>query len=95
MPAYVIVDSHVTDPDKYAAYREVAGPAVEKYGGRYIARGGETVVLEGSWQPARIVVAEFPDVEAVRRWYDSPEYTHARSLREGACDMKMLVVEGA
>jgi uncharacterized protein (DUF1330 family) len=95
MPAYVIVDANVTDPDKYTQYREAAGPVVAQYGGRYIVRGGATTVLEGDWNPGRVVVAEFPDVEAAKSWYDSPEYQHARSLRQGACEMQMLVVEGA
>ena len=60
-----------------------------------IARGGRTVILEGSWDPERIVVAEFPDVESARRWYDSPEYNHAKSRREGIATMEMIVVEGA
>ena len=94
MPAYVIVDSHVTDPEQYAAYREAAGPAVEAYGGRFVVRGGEMEVLEGDWQPTRVVVVEFADLETVHRWYESPEYRYARALREGAARMKMLAVEG-
>jgi uncharacterized protein (DUF1330 family) len=95
MPAYVVVDIKVSDPDKIGAYREAAGPAVAAYGGRYLARGGRTVTLEGTWDPERLVVAEFPDVESAQRWYDSPEYQHAKSLREGIATMEMIVVEGA
>ena len=95
MPAYVIVDSDVTDPEQYAAYREAAGPAVEAYGGRFLVRGGAMELLEGDWAPTRVVVVEFPDMETVHRWYESPEYRHARSLRGGAARMKMLAVEGA
>lgn len=94
MPAYVIVDINVTEPDKIGPYREAAGPAVAAYGGRYLARGGETVTLEGNWNPERIVVAEFPDLESAQRWYASPEYQHAKSLREGICTMEMIAVAG-
>lgn len=93
-PAYVIVDAEVSDADKFSAYREAAGPAAEAYGGRYLVRGGETASLEGSWEPQRVVVAEFPDLESATRWYESPEYAHARSLREGAATMKIIAVEG-
>jgi uncharacterized protein (DUF1330 family) len=94
MPAYVVVDIEVTDPEQYSAYREAAGPAVAAYGGRFLVRGGEMEPLEGGWEPGRVVVVEFPDLETVRRWYESPEYRHARSLREGAARMRMLAVEG-
>ena len=94
MPAYVIVDSDVTDPEQYAAYREAAGPAVEAYGGRFLVRGGAMELLEGDWAPTRVVVVEFPDMETVHRWYESPEYRHARSLREGAAHLRMVAVEG-
>jgi uncharacterized protein (DUF1330 family) len=94
MPAYVVVDADVTDPEQYAAYREAAQRSVEAFGGRFLVRGGELDVLEGDWQPTRVVVLELPDLETVRRWYDSPEYLHARSLREGAARLRMVAVAG-
>ena len=95
MPAYVIVDIEVSDPDKFAAYREAAPAAVEAGGGKYIARGGEIAVLEGDWNPSRVTVVEFPDVETAQRFYDSEQYRAARALREGAAQFKMIVVAGA
>jgi len=94
MAAYVLVDVEVTDPARYENYRLLAKPAIEKHGGRYLARGGATTVLEGGWQPHRVVVLEFPDVEAARRFYDSPEYRGARAARAGAARLSMFVVEG-
>lgn len=93
--AYVLVDIEVTDPVAYDRYKALALPAVTQYGGTYIARGGATEVLEGDWKPNRIVVLEFPDVDAARRWYDSPEYGAAKREREGAANGKIIVVEGA
>jgi uncharacterized protein (DUF1330 family) len=59
MPAYLIVDCEVTDPERYEVYKQLAPPAIAKYGGRYLVRGGATTILEGSWQPNRVVVLEF------------------------------------
>jgi uncharacterized protein (DUF1330 family) len=94
MPAYVLVDATVTDPALYEEYRTVAPAAIARYGGRYLVRGGATTVLEGEWQPNRIVVLEFPDADAARRFYDSPEYRAARALRAGAAAMNVIVVDG-
>ncbi len=92
--AYVIVDMDVIDPDQYAKYRELAGPAVESAGGRYLARGGTTVVLEGERVPNRTVLLEFPNLESAQAWYDSPAYAAARQVREGACTASFIAVEG-
>ena len=81
MAAYLLVDCEVTDPKQYDDYKRLAQAAVAQYGGRYVVRGGETVVLEGTWKPNRVVVLEFPDLEQARRFYDSPEYRNARATR--------------
>ena len=94
MPAYVLVDCEVTDPARYENYKKLAPAAIAKYGGRYLARGGATALLEGDWLPNRIVVLEFPDADTARRFYDSPEYRAARAERAGAANMKMLLVDG-
>jgi uncharacterized protein (DUF1330 family) len=94
MSAYVIVETNVSDPEQYERYKEAASVSVAAGGGRYIARGGELAVLEGDWQPQRLVVLEFDDLEAARRWYDSAEYREARRLREGAAHMRMVAVQG-
>jgi uncharacterized protein (DUF1330 family) len=93
--AYVIVDMDVTDPDRYAAdYVPLSGPAVEAAGGRFIARGGETAVLEGDARPHRTVLIEFESMAAAKAWYDSPAYRRARAAREGAAVGSFVVVEG-
>jgi uncharacterized protein (DUF1330 family) len=94
MAAYVIIETDVRDQERYDRYKEQAARAVAVAGGRYIARGGELVVLEGEWRPKRLVVLEFDDLEAAKRWYDSPEYRNARTLREGAASLQMVAVEG-
>ena len=94
MPAYVIVETDVHDPEQYERYKAASPDAVHAGGGRFVVRGGELAVLEGDWNPSRLVVLEFPDLEAARRWYDSPEYDEAKRLREGAANLRMVAVQG-
>lgn len=94
MPAYVIVDSDVHDPERYEQYKQASPGAVAAGGGRFLARGGEVAVLEGDWQPRRLVVLEFEDLDAAKRWYASPTYQDAKRLREGAASLNMVAVQG-
>ena len=64
MPAYLLVDCEVTDPARYEIYKKLAPPAIAKYGGRYLVRGGAVQQVEGDWRPNRIVVLEFPDTDS-------------------------------
>ena len=95
MPAYVVVQIDVKDPVAYEEYRRLATPTVGAYDGRYIVRGGASEILEGSWQPRRLVVLEFPTVERARAWWSSPEYAPAKAIRQRCAHTEMLVIEGA
>ena len=90
MPAYLIVETDVTDPEQYEQYKAASPGAVAAGGGRFLVRGGELAVLEGDWAPKRLVVVEFEDLEAAKRWYESPEYQEAKQLREGAANLNMV-----
>ena len=95
MPAYVIVDlQELIDAEKLNAYRPYGAAAVQAYGGRYIARGGETVSLEGGWTSQRVAILEFDTLDRAKAWYDSPEYVEARKVREGASRTRILAVDG-
>lgn len=94
MSAYVVVHIEVSDAEQFEQYKTAAAAAVEKHGGRYLARGGRLEVLEGEPPRPRLVVLEFPDLATARRWYDSPEYREAIRLREGAARFDMVAVEG-
>jgi uncharacterized protein (DUF1330 family) len=94
MAAYVIVDIDVTEPVEYETYKRLAAPTVAAYGGRYVVRGGATETLEGNWTPHRLVVLEFESVEQARRWWDSPEYTAARVVRQRTARTNMVIVAG-
>lgn len=93
--AYVIVDVEVTDPETYEEYKRLSTAATEQYGGRFLVRGGAVTVAEGDWEPHRLVVLEFADAEAARRWYESPEYTEARAVRQRSSTSSLLFVDGA
>ncbi|MGN6869621.1 MAG: DUF1330 domain-containing protein [Solirubrobacteraceae bacterium] len=94
MPAYIVVETDIHDPDQYELYKQASPAAVAAGGGRFIVRGGELAVLEGDWQPKRLVLLEFPDLDAAKRFYESPEYQEAKRLREGAAGFNMVAVEG-
>ena len=94
MPAYVVANVTVNDPVRYEDYRRLVTPTVEKYGGRFIARGGRIEVLEGDWHPGRLVLLEFPSVEQARRWWSSPEYTEAKLIRQATSEGTLLILEG-
>jgi len=94
MPAYVIVETDIHDPERYEQYTAASPGAVEAGGGRFVVRGGELAVLEGDWQPKRLVVLEFESLEAAKRFYESDRYQEAKRLREGAADLRMVAVEG-
>jgi uncharacterized protein (DUF1330 family) len=94
MSAYVVVQISIHDPVTYEQYMQIAPPSIAAYSGRYIVRGGASEVLEGSWQPRRLVILEFPSLEQARAWWDSPEYAPAKLLRQRCADTEMLVIQG-
>ena len=95
MPAYVIADLTVTDAAAFEEYRRQVPATIERYGGRYLVRGGSYERLEGEWQPNRLVVLEFPTRDAARRWYDSEDYCGPRALRQRTAVTHVILVEGA
>lgn len=94
MPAYVIANVEVTDPELFAEYRELVEPTVNAYGGKYIARGGRAEILEGDRDPNRTVIIEFPSLEQAKAWHDSDEYAHPKDMRIRATNSHVIVVEG-
>ncbi|GIK83007.1 MAG: hypothetical protein BroJett024_41120 [Alphaproteobacteria bacterium] len=90
---YWIARVNVTDEAAYRGYIETNGAAFEKYGGRFLVRGGAFVCPEGGTEPRNVVV-EFPDYATALACYHSPEYQHARSFRQGAADFNILIIEG-
>lgn len=94
MAVYVIADIEVLDQTLFEEYRQKVPATIAAHGGRYLARGGATDVLEGSWSPKRCVVLEFPDMGRFRTWWDSPEYAPLRTLRQQATRSHLVVTQG-
>jgi uncharacterized protein (DUF1330 family) len=94
MPAYIIVEIDVLDAAGYEEYKKLAGSTVEKYGGKYIVRGGKTEVLEGDWKPKRIVVLEFDSAGRAKEWLNCEEYREPRKMRHRTARTSMILVEG-
>jgi len=94
MPAYLISDVTVRDPAAFETYRSRAAASIAAFGGRYLVRGGELAVLEGARRPTALVIVEFPDLGAARRWYASPEYAQALAVRDQALERSLVLVDG-
>jgi uncharacterized protein (DUF1330 family) len=94
MAAYLIADIQVTDPAAFERYRQAVPATIAAYGGRYLARGGRTEVLEGDWQPRRVVILEFPTLARLHEWYGSPDYLPLLALRQASTTSRVVITEG-
>ena len=92
--AYIIANVEVTNPTQYEEYKKWSTAAMQAHGAEVCVRGGKVEVLEGDWAPQRLVILKFPNVEAAKAFDSSPEYGKARTARQGAAIMRMIVVEG-
>jgi uncharacterized protein (DUF1330 family) len=94
MPAYMVLEIEVQDPETYAEYVGKVPATVEKYGGRYLVRGGRVIPLAGEWTPERMVILEFPTMEQMERWNASSEYAEVAPLRMRAAKTRAIALEG-
>ena len=94
MLAYILVEVDIHDAVQYAAYREMTPASLKAYNGKFIVRGGPTELLEGTQEPKRIVVIEFPTKERAKAWWASEEYAPAKALRQRTATTRMILAEG-
>ncbi len=94
MPAYIIAEVSIHNPAEYEDYKKLTPISLKPFDGKFIVRGGKTETLEGDWNPERIVVLEFPNIEKAKAWWNSEEYAPAKALRQRTSYTKMLVVPG-
>jgi uncharacterized protein (DUF1330 family) len=94
MTAYLLAEVEVHDPETYATYTAQTPGVIERHGGRFIVRGGAAESLEGAAPAGRLVVIEFPDLAAARRFYDSPDYQAIVGIRHQAATSRVILVEG-
>ena len=94
MSAYIIVDVKVHNPEGYEEYKKLTSGTLKPYDGEFVVRGGMTEVIEGNWDPERLVILKFPSVEKAKAWWNSDEYAKARKIRQENSTANMLLVEG-
>jgi uncharacterized protein (DUF1330 family) len=94
MAAYLLAESQITDQATYDSYKRQVAPVIAKFGGQFIVRGGPIEVLEGTWQPSKLVIIEFPDMGTLKSWYTSAEYAPLLALRQSAATDHLIAVEG-
>ncbi len=94
MAAYFVVELEITNQAGMGPYREAVPATLAQYGGRFLARGGATELIEGGPEPKRIVILEFADAAAIKRWYNSPEYQKILPGRLANSTSRAFIVEG-
>lgn len=93
MSVYLIVEIEVQNKELYSRYVEKVPETIDKYGGRYLIRGGEVTALSGNWNPERIILIEFETVEQLRKCFSSPEYLELAPLREQSTTSKSIIID--
>lgn len=95
MAAYLVVDTHLTNPELYESYKLIAKPIVEKFGGEYLARGGKLSVKEHKlWSPTRMVLIQFPSTEQAEKFYASAEYQEVLKISLQSADRTVFILDG-
>ena len=94
MPAYFVAEIELTNPAAYEPYRVAVPATIAQYGGRYLTRGGAAELIEGGPEPKRVVILEFADMAAAKRWYSSPEYQKILPIRLANSTGRVFLVEG-
>ncbi len=95
MPAYLIADEIITDPEAFEEYKRAVLPQIARYGGRFLSRGAKIEVLEAGkdWMPGRMVIIEFPSMTALKDWYDSDDYAPVRAIRFRAAKSTLVALD--
>ncbi len=94
MPGYVIAEIDITDAETYKEYQRAVPETVNKYGGRFLVRGGTIVPKDGGWNPKRVIIIQFPSLEAAEKWYHSSEYAPLLDIRLKATRSRLILAEG-
>ena len=91
---YVLLQVNVSDPEFFKRYPELSEKIISKFGGKYLFRGGEFEVLEGSWDFKRNVLLEFENISKAREWYNSSEYQEVLKIRSNSATSNLIIIEG-
>ncbi|PHR30043.1 MAG: D-fructose-6-phosphate amidotransferase [Fluviicola sp.] len=94
MSAYAILDLEIFDVEKLQEYKNIAPEIIKKFGGKIIVRGGEPNIVEGNWNPKRVVIIEFPSYEIANDWWNSEDYRKATELRNKGANTNAIIIDG-
>lgn len=94
MSAFLLCDVVVKDREKLMEYLRLSEHTLEPYGGKFHAQAGEIEVIEGTWDPKVIIIAEFPSMEKAQEWYESEEYSEALRIKSEAIERNMILTKG-
>lgn len=94
MACYLVADMHISDPALFREFVEAVPATVEKYGGRYLVRGGRFEVAQGDWTPDRVVVIECGSMDQAKAWYASPEFEGPKQTLARSSNSNFIFVEG-
>lgn len=94
MSGYAIFNIKVNNAENYKEYVEKVKPTAEKFGGEYVVRGGDSTVVEGSWQYPRTVVIKFPSYDKAMEWYNSVEYKPIKQIRLDNAESNGMIIQG-
>ena len=94
MSAYIVVRANMSNPIAYGQYMRHTPRLINRFGGRFIVRGGELEMLEGEEETVRLAVIEFPSMDHAKRFYRSEEYQAVKCLREGAGEVQLYAIDG-
>ena len=94
MAAYLIAEIEITHPEGYTEYTKLVPATVEKYGGKFLVRGGKAHPLEGDWPERRRVMIEFPSIERAKAWWNSAEYEKPMAMRRASSNGRLIFLEG-
>lgn len=93
--AYVLVDTKISNSENYEIYKSKAKPIAEKFGGKYLTRGGEMDVVQSDlWSPTRLVLVEFPSIEKARAFHSSEDYADVKKIRIENAESTLVILEG-
>ena len=93
-PAYYIGEHEIRDESAFAEYLKQVIPIIERHGSRYLTKPGTHEILEGHWQPNRVVIVQFPDMASLRAWYHAPDYQPLIAKRQRSARDVMIAIEG-
>lgn len=94
MKFYIVANIRLIDPERFAIYSRCVDQLLPLYGAQFIVRGGNSEVIDGDWQPDRLVVIEFPSRDAFQRFHDDPDYQAVVPIRQAASHASLVLVEG-